>query len=1626
MKWNIGSTPPGFRTPSTSKINPPVETRTRQLPFRELSWKNFENLCLDLISEEYEVEHCQVYGTPGQSQEGIDIYAKKHYEGKFTVYQCKRVKKFGPSKIKDAVSKFLQGDWVDKSNKFVLCASEGFDSTVLADEVEVQRLILEKKGIKFDTWDKYKLSSKLKQCPKIVDDFFGREWVKVFCGIEAANKLGERLDINEVIELRNELRNFYQRMFKLHDRFPFISNINSISLKNRYVFPDVDDVRIAEQISENLTPRKYENTVRTDLTINDKDMEIRKHYSPLEYQQRHGFENWLYMSDHSIVLGGPGSGKSTLLRFIAIDLLSDYPQLNLLESKWGQFIPLWIPFSSWTKKISDDSNKSSLKEFVNSWLVNWGMEKIQPLIEKALDNKKVLLLVDGLDEWINEQAAKSALNRLITFIDSYNIPIIVSSRPHGFERLGIHEIDWQIGSLSDFSVQQQEQLSEIWFKYLLKNEMEELTEEKLNLKVKFETERLLNELHDSIELKELAKIPLLLCLLIYHKYKGYNLPQSRFKVYDSLITHLINEHPQMRKLAGDIILNPSELDVNEIRLIMEYLAYYVQKNHSNGIIGHSEALSALKDFLENDSSFKFIPYKANKCSKKVLKMNEDDFGLIVQQSPDEIGFLHRVFQEYLAGNYISHKNQNEQKLILKSYSADSQWREVLLSFFNAISGSGNIENLVGHLRSISKEANKFNQYSIELLLYEIAFGNFNCPNQLSIDLALESFKKVELGSWMPQRERILRLILNGLISESLREVVQLKLKKWFPGRYSWRSHIYYGMNNWPKTPEVIDCLWKGIHDEEIDNRNAAANTLAVIAKGDQEIGNNVAFLAKTAVDAGVRATMIYSLIKGWDSHEDLITILKNACDSKCFEIRLMGILGKVYKKIHTKKDLDELIKLISGRRFIKSVLKEHIIKCFLKGWPKSKRVKKICLKSLRDDVNWEKQLDHDISLHVLTEGYPQDEEVAQFFIEQFKTGDNSFIITRLTRENIFTLLSKNFKNHPLLVEVIDKWVEDPKRKEIDIPEISSLASIGCTDKIKGILLTALDNNNHNSRWAANSLIKNWGMEDTEVSNKLTNFVFSSNKIASIIGEFIPKIIEDKVKCRKRLLELLRDTNHSNHHFVLFGLKDLKYTEDDKEVVDIVLDMLPKINGILVINTLIKNYPLNQQVKELAMQELSKRMNEFDNTGIVAKNYKDDAIIREKIIDMICPLPSHLREVIVKYLGDMGSIDEFTISLLSLYDYEHEDIVKTQASINYFKLLKLTNRDITYDLDYLDHTIDVCGMDYDKRRRAAFCGLVLMRQLNEYKHKISFSKMGGYINNIPLFKLILENLEYINESLGEEFWDDSSESTFKFLYTKDEFYLLADQFPILKAEAIDFLENGNISNDFLFNILNFLSRNYPKSQILLQYCLKALKNESNSYGSLRDTITASKILGNHFSSDNKILEDMISNLHIEYSNEKLILVLCEVYPESEKLTAIFNEFKEKKINPGLFASLQLVCQKGKTEWVFNGLSYLLSDYSIEDMPSWIIQEFKRPIISRIQKDNKFLDMLIKSLDNNSCSSFKATIPRLISASGKMTPEFRKWCIGELNNQLSPRNSPEIGMDLIAGELRPVAHSLLDIL
>src|SRR5205823_1830072 len=110
-------------------IAPPTVTREQTLPFGSLTWENFERLCFRLAHRSGDVEDARIYGEPGQAQEGIDLYVRRA-TGDYATWQCKRYEEVTITDLKDAVTKFLEGDWAARTKLFrlaVRCRHGGRD-----------------------------------------------------------------------------------------------------------------------------------------------------------------------------------------------------------------------------------------------------------------------------------------------------------------------------------------------------------------------------------------------------------------------------------------------------------------------------------------------------------------------------------------------------------------------------------------------------------------------------------------------------------------------------------------------------------------------------------------------------------------------------------------------------------------------------------------------------------------------------------------------------------------------------------------------------------------------------------------------------------------------------------------------------------------------------------------------------------------------------------------------------------------------------------------------------------------------------------------------------------------------------------------------------------------------------------------------------------------------------------------------------------------------------------------------------------------------------------------------------------------------------------------------------------
>ena len=653
-------------------IEPPVQSQLQELPFNSLTWENFERLILRFVEQVKSVEHCHLYGKAGQKQEGIDLFARVHSEVEYSVYQCKRYKTYTVANLKAAISTFIAGEWINKTNHFYICTSSDLSEKKISDEIEIQRAKLKELGIELHILDKIKLSNELKKMPKVVYDFFGKEWTRLFCGEYFLESLKSRLEPHQISEYRAKLGRFYCTLFESHE-----NSLRNLSGENttpkfveRYIPPNINLNFTFESFEDSYSAKSNLSSSPYDFIDDiDTDSESLNENSLMSTDNVTSIQNvmpaldWLGTESNSLVVGGPGSGKSALLKYIVLGLLEqvEIKNHNFIKSK-NLLIPVWLPFGYWSNYLVNNPD-SSLTGCLESWFSSMDRNDLWPLIKTAISDNRLFLVVDGIDEWKSEQSALICINKLSVFLTEKNASSIISSRPSGVEKLSPEGLNWSAAYLEGLSDKQQEELLNNCIRYRLTHQLG-IKDPSFEFELKKQSHELSSEIFASRDLSELATIPLLLYMLIHLKSKSISLPHSRFSVYRELINDLIKVQPKRRKTAAQVLDDVNTFNESELISIFSYLAFMMHVKFPHGSIELSVAQKLIGEFLSDENKeFGFSKREAKRYAESFINIGESEIGLLIKKSPNEIGYFHRALQEFLTANYLFTQSFKESDVV---------------------------------------------------------------------------------------------------------------------------------------------------------------------------------------------------------------------------------------------------------------------------------------------------------------------------------------------------------------------------------------------------------------------------------------------------------------------------------------------------------------------------------------------------------------------------------------------------------------------------------------------------------------------------------------------------------------------------------------------------------------------------------------------------------------------------------------------------------------------------------------------------------------------------------------------------------------------------------------------------
>ena len=1135
--------------PPESYVSFPVETRPQILPLSELPWDSFQRLCVRLAQRCGNVERCQEYGLKGQKQEGIDIYVRRSESSRYSVWQCKRYQTFRPSLIKEAVSDFLDGSWVSKTDEFVLALTVSTEKASLVKAIEAQGNRLHKHNIQFLPLGITQISERLKDHPDLVDDFFGREWVRIFCGEEAADKLSSRrLEPAQVIQLRQLLRRCYKEHFEITDPgLPSLTgSINPdhqpLHLVDRFVPPEILEEQQVSHASE-ILEEQDSHTEMFNYSSGDQENRL-PHTDGIEASSpsrrtrvmarpsvvRRPAIDWLSGSEQSVVLGDPGIGKSTLLRCILLDLLSTEPRYETCALRWGQYLPVWVPFAMWTRLVVESETECSLSDVLTAWLrkISAGEDLIK-LVHQALEDSRLLLFVDGLDEWNDETAAGTALTLLEQFVGERNVPAIASSRPLGYARMGGLSSKWRKAQLAGLTREQQGILAERWFLHR-SNALATLEEDSdssaiRQTRAKAEASEHIQDLHRDVRLSRLAEVPLLLNGLIALAIQRIRLPRSRFKAYEELTRLLLEEQPKRREKAAYARGATGSLSLENRERALARLAWEIHDSSGSDALERTAAQDALQDFCE--TRLYKPPGEALEIAGEILAIGAEAVGILVEKSSADIGFLHRSFQEFLAAKHLSNLPFDQQKEAVKERFENPQWHDVFLCLCHLNTREGEVDDFVSIVQDMELPTEM--GLARQSFLAEIAFGDLHCSANIARRLAEETFEIIETGVHERTRERLVERALDGFESDTLRSLVESRIQRWYPLRHPYRRGFYEAVATWSPNDETQSLLWRGLLDEEDWHQRTAAESLAKVFGGDPSVAERLFELLFKPAEPRLLAYALHALCLGWETDSQLTAILKEARLSTNGALQSVALIHRVKRKEHDAEDREILMGLSRKRRFVPWCWSEERIRALIAGWPGDLEVKREAIQSITTErYHGEEVFDRDDAGIILLEGFPQDDEAAEVVAHLFQTEE--YPDHSLGLHANWERLVKAFAGHQNLGLAVDAWIERNSNR-LSWLEFE-LCLISRSTRAKGYLLKVKDETGVIEPYKAQLLLREWGMKDEEVAAALVRL--ANSDVAKHAAYLLPDILSDKEQCRRRLLEMLRDEQESIARGALIG------------------------------------------------------------------------------------------------------------------------------------------------------------------------------------------------------------------------------------------------------------------------------------------------------------------------------------------------------------------------------------------------------------------------------------------------------------------------------------------------------------
>ncbi|MEH1863812.1 MAG: NACHT domain-containing NTPase [Nostoc sp.] len=359
------------------------------------------------------------------------------------------------------------------------------------------------------------------------------------------------------------------------------------------------------------------------------------------------------------VLGKPGVGKTTFLQYLAI-------QCNQ-GTFAGNLVPIFITLRNFAEE-SKVTNEFSLLKYIRQEFLTSGIFD-SSAIETLLNAGRVLILLDGMDEILNQQS-NTVLSEIRRFSDNYHKNQFVAACRTASQKLrlrGFTDVE-----IAPFTSEQIIAFAQKWFVTFTKTNIQDGQA----LSVQF-IEKL--DLDENWQFRQLVVTPLFLHLACWVFHGQEKFPTKRTDFYKQGLDLLLGKWDEAKGIERDEVYRGFLLP-QKLKLLSQIAAatfeqgqYFFEQRIVEQYIG---------DYIQNLTK---VPMDAEELqieSEAALKAMEAQHGLLAERARGIFSFSYLAFQEYFTARKIvaSHNLEAFGEALegLVSHITDPHWHEIFL------------------------------------------------------------------------------------------------------------------------------------------------------------------------------------------------------------------------------------------------------------------------------------------------------------------------------------------------------------------------------------------------------------------------------------------------------------------------------------------------------------------------------------------------------------------------------------------------------------------------------------------------------------------------------------------------------------------------------------------------------------------------------------------------------------------------------------------------------------------------------------------------------------------------------------------------------------------------------------